>query len=87
MYAPFTNLVLVSGWDATHCNKASALHTRLLAGGDNVGGDNIGYTLRISWRSAEIVPNECHKTGARSGNDSRFLLSSKRAISLCQFNI
>jgi hypothetical protein len=48
-----------------------------------VGGDNIGYMLIISCRRAAIVPYECHKTGARSGNDSRFLLNSRSAVSLC----
>lgn len=34
-----------------------------------------------TWRSAAIVPNECHSIGARSGTDSRFLLSSSSAFS------
>lgn len=37
----------------------------------------------ISCNNAAIVPKECHKIGASSGNSSRFLLSSKRALSRC----
>lgn len=82
MYLPLINLDLVSGWDATHCNKANALHTRLLAWGDRVGGDNIGNIATISWRRTDMIPTECHNTGAKSGNDSRFLLNSNNADSL-----
>ena len=38
--------------------------------------------LNISCIKADIVPNEFHRTGAKSGKASRFLLSSKRAVSL-----
>ena len=41
-HAPFMSLDLVSGWDATHCSNARALHTLLLACGDKVGGDSMG---------------------------------------------
>lgn len=35
----------------------------------------------ISCSSAAIVPKECQSIGAKSGNSSRFLLSSKSAFS------
>lgn len=38
--------------------------------------------LRLTCSRAAIVPQECHSMGARSGTDSRFLLSSRRAFSL-----
>lgn len=79
------SLALVSEWEATHCRRAKALHTLLLACGDSVGGESIGYILTISCSSAAIVPYECHKTGAKSGNDSLFLLSSKSALSLYNY--
>lgn len=75
---------LVSECDATHCSRARALQTLLLAGEDSVGGDSVGYIEMISCSSAEIVPNECHSTGARSGKVSRRLLSSTNAFSRCQ---
>ena len=37
--------------------------------------------LMISWSSADIVPNECHRIGARSEKASRFFESSSRADS------
>jgi hypothetical protein len=55
----------------------------LVAWLESVGGDNIGYTIKISCNNAAIVPNEYHNTGARSGNASLFLLSSTNADSLC----
>ena len=79
---PFINLVFVSECDATHCNNANALQTLLLAEDVNVGGDSIGYTLMISCNNAEIAPNECHNTGAKSGQASRNFKSSTRAVSL-----
>jgi hypothetical protein len=79
---PFINFDFVSGCDATHCKSAKALQTRLLACGVRVGGESIGYMLKISWINAAIVPNECHNTGAKSGNISRFLLNSNSAFSL-----
>jgi hypothetical protein len=37
------NRGLVSGWEATHCSSANALHTRLEAWEDSVmGGDSTG---------------------------------------------
>ena len=47
-----------------------------------MGGDNIGYTLMISCNNAAIAPNECHNTGARSGQASRNFKSSTSAVSL-----
>jgi hypothetical protein len=79
---PCISFAFVSGCDATHCNKASALQTRLLAADERVGGESMGYTLTTSCRRAAIVPKECHKIGARSGKDSRRLLSSRSALSL-----
>lgn len=46
------------------------------------GGDNKGYIDTISWSRADIVPKLCHRYGASSGKDSRFLLNSSRAFSL-----
>ena len=37
-HLPCKNSPLVSAWLATHCNKARALHTRLLAWAVRVGG-------------------------------------------------
>jgi hypothetical protein len=42
MDIPFINFDFVSGCDATHCKRAKALQTRLLACGDSVGGLSIG---------------------------------------------
>lgn len=77
-----TSFDFVSAWEATHCSSANALHTRLLAGEDNVGGESNGYILIISCSKAEIAPNECHNTGAKSGNDSLRLHNSTSALSL-----
>jgi hypothetical protein len=82
IYIPLNIFDLVSGCDATHCNKANALQTRLLACGDNVGGESIGYILIISCNNTAIVPNEYHNTGAKSGYASLLLLSSINAFSL-----
>ena len=38
--------------------------------------------MTISCSSADMVPNECHSIGARSGTTSLFLLSSIKACSL-----
>jgi len=46
------------------------------------GGDSRGYMETISWSKADIVPKLCHRKGASSGKDSRFLLNSSRAFSL-----
>lgn len=75
-------MVFVSAWEATHCKRAKALHTLLLAWGVKVGGDNAGYTLIISCNKAVIVPNEYHKIGAISGTCSLLLLNSTNAFSL-----
>jgi hypothetical protein len=48
-----------------------------------LGGESIGYIETISCKSADIVPNECHKMGARSEKASRFFDSSSRADSRC----
>ena len=42
------NFGFVSGCDATHWSKASALHTLVLEFDDKTGGDNMGYTIIIS---------------------------------------
>lgn len=70
----FKNTERVSGWEATHWRRASALHTRLDWWAVSVGGFIAGYIFTISCRSAPIVPNECHSIGAKSGTISRFLL-------------
>lgn len=77
-----TSFGFVSGCEATHCTRARALHTRLLACGLKVGGDNIGYILIISCNKIAMVPNEYHSTGAKSGKVSLFLLSSDKVVSL-----
>lgn len=98
---------LVSGCDATHWRRASALQTLLDWCAVSVGGLIDGQIFTISCKhkkteergiadktvlglcfliltcsSAAIVPQECHSMGARSGTDSLFLLSSRRAFSL-----
>lgn len=69
--------------DATHCSRASALQTRLLACADRAGGVSRGYMDIISCNRAATVPSPYHSMGAKSLKVSRFLLSSKRAVSLC----
>ena len=39
----------------------------------------------ISWSRAATVPYVCHRMGARSGKDSRFLDNSRSTPSRCQF--
>ena len=58
----------VSACEAMHCNNANALHTLLLSCPVSVAGDKKGYIDTISCKIAAIVPNECHKIGAKSGN-------------------
>ncbi len=57
---PLRNSCLVSGWEATHCSKASALHTRLETCAVRFGGDRRGYTDTISWRSAGMIPTAAY---------------------------
>lgn len=71
--------VRVSGCEATHCSKASALHTRFDWWAVRVGGVIEGYMFTISCSRAHAVPKLFHNIGAKSV--SRFLLSSSRAVS------
>lgn len=71
--------VRVSGCEATHCSKASALHTRFDWWAVRVGGVMEGYMFTISCSRAHAVPKLFHNIGAKSV--SRFLLSSSRAVS------
>ena len=78
---PCKNKLLVSKCDATHCSSAKALQTLFEACAVKDGGERSGYMETISCSKADIVPKLCHKKGASSGNDSRFLLSSSNAFS------
>eukprot|EP00971_Amphidinium_carterae_P145189 2876777-Amphidinium_carterae.2 len=65
---------LVSGCEATHCNKARELQTRLEAGADSVDGSaKYGYTVTISWMSATMVLCEYQRIGAKSPSASLLL--------------
>ena len=79
---PCKNRLLVSRCEATHCSSAKALQTLLEACAVSDGGDSRGYMDTISWSRADMVPKLCHKKGASSGKDSRFLLNSSSAFSL-----
>ena len=73
---------LVSGWEATHCKRTSALQTRLLSWLESTGGESMGYTDVISLRRAVTTPNEDQRTTARSSYCSRLRPSSSKACSL-----
>src|SRR5882762_2926182 len=53
---PLRNNCRVSECDATHCNKARALHTRLDTCAVRFGGDKSGYTETISCSNAGMMP-------------------------------
>ena len=72
----------VSWWEATHCSRANALHTRLEAWAVRAGGESRGYMDTISCSSVAMVPKLYQRKGASSGKNSRFLLSSNKAFSL-----
>jgi len=59
------------------------LHTLFEACAVRLGGDSMGYIEVISCNSADIVPNECHRIGARSEKASRFFDNSSKADSRC----
>jgi len=78
---PSRKSLRVSWCEATHCRSARALQTRFEACAVRLGGESIGYIETISCKSADIVPNECHRIGARSEKASRFFDNSSKADS------
>jgi len=78
----FKKSCLVSLWEATHCRSAKTLQALLEVRTSKAGGDNIGYTATISYKSADIVPTECQMKGASSVKCSLYLLNSMSALSL-----
>lgn len=61
-----------------HINKATSQWVKTQA----AANEDFEWDVGLTCNRAAIVPQECQSMGARSGTDSRFLLSSSKAFSL-----